>query len=233
MMAIYIKEMKQYFHSMIGYVFLTIFLLVCGFLFLTVNLISQNGDIKTFFSYLFNILLFIIPMLTMRQFSEEYKSKSMQLLFTLPLSVESIVLGKFFATLTIIGLGLLITFIYPIILSLLGSFALMVTLGNYLGVILLISTITAMGLFISTLTENQIVSAISSYAVILILWLVDSLIPYTGSPILKKTLNIFSLKSNYIEFTYGIFNPASIVYFLSLTAVFLILTTIGLERKRQ
>jgi len=233
MPAIYVKEMKQYFHSMIGYVFLMILLLICGFLFTTGNLMSQNGDINTFFSSLFNILLFLIPMLTMRQFSEEYKLKTHQLLFTLPLSLESIVIGKFLATFSIIVIGLSITIIYVVILASLGSLALLTIFGNYLGVLLLISSVIALGLFISTLTENQIISAIVSYGVVLILWLVDSVIPYVGNPLFKKALNIFSLKSNYIEFSYGIFNLASILYFLSLTVLFLILTTASLETRRH
>ena len=233
MIAIYLKELRQYFHSMIAYVFLAILLLLCGFIFVTANLMSQNGDINSFFSPLFNILLFITPILTMRQFSEEQRQKTQQLLFTLPLSLESIVMGKFLATLSVIGIGLAVTILYPVILAFFGSFSLMVTLGNYLGVILLVSAVSALGLFISTLTENQVVSAIVSYGVILILWLVDSLAPYTGSPFLKRLISLFSLKSNYIEFTYGIFNPSSILYFLSLTALFLILTTVSLERRRQ
>ena len=233
MIAIYLKELRQYFHSMIAYVFLTILLLLCGFIFVSANLMSQNGDINSFFSPVFNILLFITPILTMRQFSEEQRQKTQQLLFTLPLSLEAIVIGKFLATLTVICIGLGVTVLYSVILAFFGSFSFMVTLGNYLGVILLVSAVTALGLFISTLTENQVVSAIVSYGVILILWLVDSLAPYAGSPLLKKLLTLFSLKSNYIEFTYGIFNPASILYFLSLTLLFLILTTVSLDRRRQ
>lgn len=233
MIAIYLKELRQYFHSMIAYVFLTILLLLCGFIFVSANLMSQNGDINSFFSPVFNILLFITPILTMRQFSEEQRQKTQQLLFTLPLSLEAIVIGKFLATLTVICIGLGVTVLYSVILAFFGSFSFMVTLGNYLGVILLVSAVTALGLFISTLTENQVVSAIVSYGVILILWLVDSLAPYAGSPLLKKLFTLFSLKSNYIEFTYGIFNPASIIYFLSLTLLFLILTTVSLERRRQ
>lgn len=233
MIAILMKELRQYFRSMIAYVFLTILLLLCGFIFSSANLMSQNGDINSFFSPLFNILLFITPILTMRQFSEEQRQKTQQLLFTLPLSLESIVMGKFMATLSVIGIGLIVTLLYPVILAFYGSFSFMVTLGNYLGVVLLVSSLTALGLFISTLTENQVVSAIVSYGVILILWLLDSLAPYAGSPLLKKLITLFSLKSNYIEFTYGIFNPASIIYFLSLTALFLILTTVSLESRRQ
>jgi ABC-2 type transport system permease protein len=233
MLAIYIKEMSQYFRSMAGYIFLTIMMLICGFLFTTGNLISQNPDIKSFFLSLFNILIFIIPILTMRQFSEEQKLKTQQLLFTLPLSIESIVLGKFFATLSMIGIGLVVTLAYPLILAYLGSSALLVTLGNYLGVILFASMVVAIGLYISSFTDSQVVAAIVSYGIILILWLTDSLTPSITNQFLKEILGIFSLKSNYIEFTYGIFNPAGILYFLTLTGLFLILTMVNIDSRRQ
>jgi ABC-2 type transport system permease protein len=233
MLAIYRKEMNQYFRSMVGYIFLTIMMFICGFLFTTTNLMSQDPDITRFFSSLFNSLIFIIPILTMRQFAEEQKLKTQQLLFTLPLSIHSIVLGKFFSSLTMIGIGLAITLIYPLILMYYGSFELLVTLGNYLGVFLLVSLVIAIGLYVSTFTDNQVVSAIVSYGIILILWLLDSLFPYLTNPLLKKIWGVFSLKNNYIEFTYGIFNPAGILYFLTMTGFFLILTMVNIDSRRQ
>ncbi len=233
MLAIYRKEMNQYFRSMVGYIFLTIMMFICGFLFTTSNLMSQDSDITRFFSSLFNSLIFIIPILTMRQFAEEQKLKTQQLLFTLPLSIHSIVLGKFFSSLTMIGIGLAITLIYPLILMYFGSFELLVTLGNYLGILLLVSMVIAIGLYVSTFTDNQVVSAIVSYGIILILWLVDSLSPYLTNPLLKKIWGVFSLKSNYVEFTYGIFNPAGILYFLTMTGFFLILTMVNIDSRRQ
>jgi ABC-2 type transport system permease protein len=233
MLAIYRKEMNQYFRSMVGYIFLTIMMFICGFLFTTTNLMSQDPDITRFFSSLFNSLIFIIPILTMRQFAEEQKLKTQQLLFTLPLSIHSIVLGKFFSSLTMIGIGLAITLIYPLILMYYGSFELLVTLGNYLGVFLLVSLVIAIGLYVSTFTDNQVVSAIVSYGIILILWLLDSLFPYLTNPLFKKIWGVFSLKSNYIEFTYGIFNPAGILYFLTMTGFFLILTMVNIDSRRQ
>jgi ABC-2 type transport system permease protein len=233
MIALYVKEIKQYFRSMIGYVFLTIMTLICGFLFTTGNLMSQNGDIKIFFGSLFNVLIFLVPMLTMRQFSEEEKLKTRQLLFTLPLTLESIVLGKFLATLSMICIGLVMTLVYPLILASLGVFSPMVILGNYLAVILLVSAVISIGLFVSSLTENQVISGVGSYGILLILWLIDSLAPTISNPLLKKTVLLFSLKNNYIEFTYGIFNPAGVLYFISMTTLFLILTVVKLDGRRQ
>ncbi len=230
---IYIKELKHYFNSIIGYIFLAILMLIGGFIFTTGNLLSQSGDIRLFFSSFFTVLLFLIPMLTMRQLSEEKKMKTMQLLLTLPLSIKSIVLGKFFATMTIIGFGLVLTLIYPVILAFFSAFELMVVLGNYLGLILLISSIVSIGIFVSSLTENQIVSSVVSYAIILGFWLTDSLTPFILSSPVVRFINQFSLRINYLEFTYGILNPASIIFYISITALFLILTTASLDSRRQ
>lgn len=226
------KELKHYFHTTIGYVFLAILMLIGGFIFTTENLLSQSGDIRVFFSSFFTVLLFLIPMLTMRQLSEERKMKTMQLLLTLPLTLRSIVLGKYFATMAIVGCGLLMTVIYPAILTFFVTLEFMVVLGNYLGLILLISTIVSIGLFVSSLSENQIVSSVISYAVILGLWLIDSLTPFILSDSISRVITQFSLRNNYLEFTYGILNPANVIYYVSITALFLTMTIVALDSKR-
>jgi len=233
MRSIFLKEIRNYFTTLSGYIFLTIFVMISGIIFTTGNLMSQNGDIKHFFSSFFTILLFLIPMLTMRQFSEEMKMKTIQLLFTLPLSLKSIVLGKYFATMALVGFGLIITLIYPLILSFYGTFHFMVLLGNYLGLILLTSSFISIGLFVSALTENQIISSVVSYAVILGFWLSDTITPFLLSDSLSDIINKFSLRMNFIEFTYGILNPGSVLYYISVTVLFLLLTAISLERRRN
>jgi len=233
MAAVYFKELKQYFKSMIGYIYLAIFLVICGFYFTTANLLSQNGDIKVFFSSIFSALIFLIPILTMRLFSEERKMKTLQLLFTMPITTWSVVLGKFMATLTVFGIGLLMTLSYPIILAYYGSFELMVTLGNYFGIILLVSAFISIGVFISVLTENQIIAAVVSYSVLLAFWLIDSVAQYIPNEILRRVLPYVSLSNNFGEFTMGIFNPASVVYYISVTAFFIFLSVFTLENRKS
>jgi ABC-2 type transport system permease protein len=230
--AIYVKELKQYFKSTIGYIFLSIFLLICGFYFTTGNLFSQDGDIKTFFSSIFAILVFLIPILTMRLFAEERKMKTQQLLFTMPISTGAVVLGKFFATLTVFLIGLAVTLIYPAILAYYGSFELMVTLGNYLGIILMVSAFISIGIFISILTENQLVAAVVSYCVLLALMLIDSVGVFVSSSFLRSFFSYVSLSNNFREFTMGIFNPASVIYYLSITAFFVFLSIFAIENRK-
>ena len=217
---------------MIGYVFLALFILVCGVYFVLGNLLGQNGDIKVFFANIFVILLFLIPILTMRLFAEERRMRTLLLLFSLPVAVEGIVLGKFLATFSVFLLGLLSTLVYPLLLQYYGSLDVLAALGNYVGLGLLVAAFIAIGMFISALTEKQIIAAIGSYALLLVLWLLDSFSGFVRIDIVQQILNHLSLSYSFREFTYGIFNPVSIVYFLSITWFFLFLCSLVLKNKR-
>ena len=233
MRAVFTKELNHYFTSLIGYVFLSIQFFLCGFIFSSGNLLAQSGDIKSFFSAIFTVLVFLVPLLTMRQFSEERKMKTHQLLFTLPLSTRDIVLGKFFATLAVAGVGLVMTLVFPLILFLFGAFEFLLTLGNYVGIALLLASVVSLGLFLSSLSENQVISAIISYATILLLWLSDTIAALVSNNYIISIVKIFSLRRNYIDFTYGIFNPAAIIYYLIVTTLFLVFTVLVLDNRRQ
>ena len=139
MKAIYWKEMRQYFHSVIGYVFLAIFVLINSYYFFLQNLLNRSGDITDYFQSTITIMMFLMPMLTMRSFSEEKKQRTDMLLLTMPIRREDIVLGKFFAAESVFLLGLAVTLVFPAILALCGSAQLWITVGNYIGIILLMS----------------------------------------------------------------------------------------------
>lgn len=232
MRAVFTKELRTYFTSMIGYIYLSIFLLISGYIFVTGNLMSQNGDIKSYFASIFSIVIFLVPILTMRLFSEERKMRTLQLLFTMPISIGGIVVGKFLATLSVFCMGLAITLVYPLILAWFGSVEFMVVAGNYFGMIMLVSSCIAIGLFISALTENQIIAAVLSYSVLLALWLLDT----AGQDIVKgqpgKFVSYLSLNTHYREFTYGIFNPAGMVFFLTLTTLFLVFSIMVIDGRK-
>ena len=170
MKAVYRKEMRQYFHSFIGYVFLAFFVFINAFYFLLQNLLTRSGDITDYFRATITLEMFLMPMLTMRSFSEEKKQKKDLLLYTVPVDCSQVVLAKFLAAETMFLLGLAVTVAFPVILAMCGSVQIWITLGNYIGIILLMSSFIAIGIFVSTLTENQIVSAIISYVLIFALW---------------------------------------------------------------
>ena len=159
------------------------------------------------------------------------KMNTQQLLFTVPISKTDIVIGKYLATLTVFSMGMLVTLLFPIILAYYGSFELMVIAGNYFGIVLLVSAFIAIGIFISVLTENQVVAAVVSYTLLMTLWLIDSVGVFIAKGFLKDVIGYISLNSNFREFTLGIFNPASIIYYVSITIFFLVLSIMVLENR--
>lgn len=142
------------------------------------------------------------------------------------------VLAKFLAAETMFLLGLAVTVAFPVILAMCGSVQIWITLGNYIGIILLMSSFIAIGIFVSTLTENQIVSAIISYVLIFALWYSYGLGSAIQNPMLLQLLNKLSLMQMYYELALGILNPAGIALNLAITASFLLLTTAVVRGKR-
>lgn len=231
--AIYRKELRSYFTSVTGYVFLAVFLVISGFIFSTGNLLSQNADIKSYFASISTVLIFLIPILTMRLLAEERRMRTLQLLLTMPISIGDIVIGKYLAALTVFALGLAATLVYPMVLAWHGSIEPWVTAGNYTGLLLLVSACIAIGLFISALTENQIVAAILTYGVLLALSLAGSvgLGAQADGPL--RYLRQLSPDHHFRNFAFGIFDPADVVYFVTVTAAFLAFSALTIDARKS
>ncbi len=176
MKTIFNREFKAYFTSPIGYVFMAFFLLLFGFYFTGLNIFKSSGDYSLVLKILSNMLLFAVPLVTMRLLSEEKKNKTDQLLLTAPIDVKSIVIGKYLAAVSLFAITLLITMIQPLILMTLGEIPVAKIVTCYVGFFLLGATLIAISLFVSALTENQIISAIGSIGLFLLLLLIDGLI---------------------------------------------------------
>lgn len=176
MLAVFRRELKAYFTSPIGFVFMGFFLLLAGILFALGNLFGQNPQYADVVggSYTF-IFLLVVPILTMRLVSEEMRQKTDQLLMTSPLTVSGIVLGKYFAAVAVFFLTTVITLIYPLILNFfaLGGLAWAQITGTYVGFFLLGACFIALGLFFSSLTDNQLIAAVVTFAALLFIWLLD------------------------------------------------------------
>lgn len=166
------KEIKSYFTGPIAYIFLTIFLVFTGIYFVLTNLYNMNTSFNYVLSDLLLVLVFIIPVFTMRLLSEERRNKTDQLLYTSPQSIVSIILGKFSAAYILFLLGTCITIIYPIILSAFGTVAISELISSYIGFILVAGTFISIGMLISAITESQITSAIGTLGVLLGLWFI-------------------------------------------------------------
>ena len=175
MTAIYKKEMRMYFTQMIGYVFLAFLLLLVGIWFTLLNVRSQDGNFQVVLANVTIFFFILMPVLTMRLFSEEARQKTDMLLFTGPLSVTAIVLGKFFAALTLFLFGVLLTVLLPFLVRGYGDLPVNQIVGAYVGFVLLGAACIAIGVFISVLTENQIIAAVGTMGAIFIMFLMDSI----------------------------------------------------------
>jgi len=173
MLAVFKRELRNYFLTPTGYVFLSIFLLLSGIFFTTGNLLSGNTRYIGFLGSILFIFLLIVPVLTMRLLSDEKRLKTDQLLLTCPVKISAIVVGKFLAATVFFSIGLAVTLLYALIIVIHGDLDVAETIGAYIGFILAGGAFISVGLFISGLTENQVVAAISTFAALLVIWLID------------------------------------------------------------
>lgn len=233
MSAVYKKEMRQYITSFAGAVFLAAYAALIGYQFTVGNLLAQSGEISTLFSQIMSMLMFLMPILTMRLISEEKKMRTDQLLMTSPVSIGRIVWGKFLAALTMFLLGSLPLVLAALVMWHYGAAPSLETAGNFAGLLLSGGAFIAVGLLASALTENQIVAAIVSYIVLIGLWMLDYLRLYTDSKLLTEALRYLSVRPHFAQLTGGIFGLSTFVYFVSLTMLMLGLTMLVMESKRK
>jgi ABC-2 type transport system permease protein len=175
MLAVFRRELKAYFASPIGWAFVGFFILVAGVFFALSNLLTGNPNYTGVLSNLTFIFLFLVPILTMRLISEEMKQKTDQLLIPSPLSISGIVLGKYFAALGVFVITLLVTGLYPVMISFfaIAGLAGWEILGGYIGFLLMGSSFIALGLFISSTTDSQVVAGFATFAALLLIWILD------------------------------------------------------------
>lgn len=230
MLAIFWKEVKSYFYSPIAYILIGLFILLTS-IFFWPNLLYQMAEFNGTLSTMGFILVFIIPVLTMRILAEDRKNGTEVLLITSPASLTGIVLGKYLATLFVFLVLTCITFIYPIILIAFGGQLTVQLVGGYIGFILLGASFIAVGVFASSLTENQVVAVVIGFVSLLIMWIADSIGNMAGG-FASKVLNWFSLISRYEDFNKGILGLSPVIYYLSFIAVFIFLTIRVIERRR-
>jgi ABC-2 type transport system permease protein len=240
-LAIFEKEFKSFFYSPLAYVVIAIFTALTGVFFYLyvsnfVEAIFRDGImaqqyrrmpqtfnvnimlIRPFFWNIALISLFTLPLVTMRLFSEEKKQGTLELLYTTPLTSLQIILGKFFAGLALYGVLLIPTMIFQSILFIKGDPEFLPVLSGYIGLFLLGSAFISVGLFISTLTENQIIAAIGGFALSLFLWIVGWAASYAG-PTFTKALKYISIINHFEDFAQGIVDTAHLAYYILFTAL--------------
>ncbi len=237
MSAIFKREFKSYFTSPIGFAILVISYLCSGFFFF-MDFSSGSPELSNVFSMMFLVVLVIVPILTMRLFSEDKRQKTDQLLLTAPVKLISVVLGKFFAAFAVFALSVAMVLVYQVIVAFYVSPDWMVFLGNLLGTLLFGGALIALGLFLSCLTESQMVAAILCFAtefLIISMDLVADALTMSSMKIAKlaqTVLNWLSVYDRYVSFTQGTMDYANVVFFASMMFIFVMLTVLVNDRRR-
>ncbi|MCI9415340.1 MAG: ABC transporter permease subunit [Clostridiales bacterium] len=232
--AIFKKEFKSFFTSPVGYFVLALILALSGYFFTGYNLVGGSSELSGVYGSVFSlVLVLVLPILTMRLFSDEKRQRTDQALLTSPVSLTSITLGKFFAALLMFAIGMSITLVFSLIIAFQVTPDWMVIIGNYLGMMLMGGMVIAIGLLISCLTESQIIAALGTAATAFVLTMLDSLsYMFSSNKILTDVIGFLSVTGRYNDFTTGIINYDNIIFFLSFQALFLFLTVRVLDHKR-
>lgn len=232
MFAIFKRELKAYFTSPLGYVFLAIFYAFSGLFFYIFSLSVGLTDISSVFLMMFIVLMVFVPLLTMRLLSEDKKQKTDQLILTAPVSLLSIVMGKFLAAYAIFAIGVAVMPVYGFVMSTFATVSWLPIWGNTVGLLLLGGIFVSIGLFISSLTENQMIAAIGGFFINLMILLMNTLKSALPNGFLQDVLSSISVYSRYSEITSGIFSLSSLIFFVSVIFIFLFLTVRVLEKRR-
>ena len=232
MFAIYKREMRSYFTTPIGYVFIAVFLAASGFSFALTTLQTQSSDVSLYFQFLMFAYIVILPLLTMKTFAEERRTRTEQLLLTAPVSLPGMVMAKFFAAFTMFFGTLLVSSLYFYPMSLYGDVNWARVWGSLIAMVLIGMTFIAIGIFVSSLTENQFTASFATIGILLGLMIVAALNNIIDSYIVRSVLDWISIYSRYMNFTYGIFDFGAVVYYTSICVVFLFLSVRVFEKRR-
>ncbi len=235
MNAVFKRDFRSYFTSPLGYVYVGAFILLMNLVFYFLNLSTGGASLSGTYSYMLFVLMVTTPILTMRSFSEDLRQKTDQLLFTSPVKPWSVVLAKFLAPLAVFALVLVLTLLWPLVISIYGTVNTAEVIGNLAALLSVAGVYIAMGVFISSLTENQLIAALGSLGLFVLLYLMDfaaSLLSMSTPGWVLRTLQFLSVFSRYESIRRGLFPLSDLIFFLTFAGLFLFLTTRTLEKKR-
>lgn len=234
MLAIFKREFKSYFQTVIGWLFLAAILALYGLYFFAYNLRGGYPYVSYSISSLAIIMLIAVPILTMRSLAEERKNKTDQLTLTSPVSVGKIVFGKYLAMVAVFSIAMAVIALTPLFLSIYGTVPFGESYVAVLGFWLYGCACIAIGLFISSITESQVIAAVLSFAVLFLGYMMSSITGMSTATdsIIIKILNCYDLYQPMKNFMSGSLNLASVVYFVSLVALFLFLTCQSIQKRR-
>lgn len=232
MSAILKRELGAYFSSATAYVVMAVYFFFSG-LFFNFYVFAQNSTSLSYvFSNMFYIIVFLIPIITMKTFAEEKKQKSDQALLTSPCSLTEIVLGKFLGAFILYSICCAIFLVYGIVISFFAAPQWSVIICTLIGILLFGALMTAINVFVSVLTESQVVAAVIGMGIGLVISMMGYLTSVISVGWINAVLDKISFLNYYENFTYGILSLTDVMFFLSVTGLFLFFTVRALEKRR-
>lgn len=229
--AITRRELMTYVYTPMAYAIIAGFLMITGYFFSASLLGSRAASVQSMLGNAGLILVFVAPILTMRLLADEARQGTSEILFTTPVTIGQVVMGKFLGSLLLITGLLAIMLVYPFVIDRFGNPDWGIVLSGYFGFWLMATSFLAAGVFTSTLTDSQLVAGVSGVALLLLLWIIDWAAGTLGEPV-GPILQRLSVTNYFVDFNRGIIDTANIVFYLSLTAGFLFLSTRMLESRR-
>jgi len=230
-LTIFKKELKSYFYSPVAYIVIVVFLIITGWFFTSTLFVAGVISMRNVFDIIPFILLFFIPAISMRTFSEEKKAGTIELLLTKPITDFEIVLGKFFSTLTLAALTFIPTVIYVISLKFLGPLDIGSIFSAYVGLVLMAGLYISIGIFASSITENQVVAFIISFLIIFALFMMNKILVFVP-PILVPIIEYISTDFHFSSITRGVIDTKDLIYYFSGIYIMLLLTKTSLEGRK-
>ncbi|MDO4484037.1 MAG: ABC transporter permease [Clostridia bacterium] len=232
MLAVWKRELQSYYYTPVGYVFMTVFLVLSGIMFFMSILQPRSGDLLIFIGQMGYLWMLLSPVLTMKLLAEEKQKHTDQLLLTSPVSVPGIVLGKYLAAVTVMLLTVLITFAYVGVMGLYGTVYPGEVMVGYLGFVLEGCAFIAVDMFLSSCTGSPVSAAIAAFGVNFALWILDLLVDSVGIGFVETVLRFISLYRRNEPFLMGQLSFASVIYDVSFALVFVLLTCHRLDARR-
>ena len=230
--AIFKKEVRSYFNSPIAYIFITLFLLLSGYFFGSTLFLQNQADLRSVFGFWIPFFLTIfVPAVTMRLIAEEKRSGTLEVLVTMPIRDSEVILGKYLAALVLLVIAIGLTFTYPITIVILGNPDGGSIFGGYLGLILMGASYLAIGIYISSMTKNQIVAFIISLAIVFAIYLLDKILMLVPGG-LASILEYLAIDYHFSNIARGVIDTRDVIYYFSLIFFGLFLATRALAGRK-
>ncbi len=225
------RELGSYFDSPVGYVVVTLYLLLNGWFFSNTLFLQNVASVRVLFDMSFILFMFFVPAITMGAFAEERRAGTLELLLTMPVSDWQVIGGKLLASFLLLCSAIGLTLVYTIVVASLGNLDAGATIGGYIGILLLALSCASIGVFASSLTRNQVVAFIISFVIIFVLFMLDKVmfVPSWMGGILQQ----FSLDFHFQNLLRGVVDTRDVMYFLSVVVMSTMLTAYHLSKRPE